>query len=124
MIIPSHSAARFGRGLIVCGAALAGLAACEGNANGVPTPAQSSIADLSLSPDSIFLVAGQPRQFEISAVGANGLPLSNFKATWSSSNRSVATVDAAGVVRRAGPGRAIITATAGGQTAEGIVGAQ
>jgi uncharacterized protein YjdB len=43
----------------------------------------------------------------------NGVPRTGVPINWTSDNRSVATVDAGGVVTAIGPGTATITATAG-----------
>lgn len=101
------------------------LAACDSVSGGlVGSPAESTIDELDVSPDSVFLTRGQSRQLTLLATSADGQPVSNFKATWASDNRAVATVSVAGVVRYEGPGRAVVTVTAGGRTASSIVGAQ
>lgn len=76
----------------------------------------SSVAGLDIQSDSSSVAAGQT--LPLSAVGSDdqGNPTS-VTAMWSSSNASIATVSATGVVTGMHPGSVTITASAGGQTA-------
>jgi len=71
------------------------------------------VAQLPIEPSRATLVAGG--HFQLSAVPrtANGNPRPEVPVTWSSDSPTIATVDAAGVVRGLRPGRATIRAAAG-----------
>ncbi|MBB4635206.1 Ig-like domain-containing protein [Longimicrobium terrae] len=118
------SAAGLGRSWIVAAAFVAALAACDEGPGGIAVPAEATIDQLDVSPDSVLLTTGQSTTLVVTATSADGQPVSNFKATFASSNRGVATVSVAGVVRYEGPGRAVVTVTAGGKSATSIIGAQ
>ena len=63
------------------------------------------------------LTVGQTVQADAIARSASGAILTGQTITWSSSNPSVATVSAAGVVTAVAPGTAIITGSAAGRSA-------
>lgn len=118
------AAAGPGRGWILAAALVAALGACDEGPARIAVPAEATIDQLDVSPDSVLLTAGQSTTLLVTAMSADGQPVSNFKATFSSSNRDVASVSVAGVVRYEGPGRAVVTVTAGGKSATSIIGAQ
>lgn len=118
------AAAGVGRAWILAAACVAALAACDQGSGGIAAPAEATIDELDVSPDSVLLTAGQSTALVVTATSANGQPVSNFKATFSSSDRNVASVSVAGLVRYVGPGRAVVTVTAGGRSAAAIIGAQ
>ena len=70
---------------------------------------------IDVSPGTASLSSiGQTVQFTAEAFDANGHAVADASFTWSSSNTSVATVDAAGLVTSTGIGSAEIAAGAGG----------
>lgn len=69
----------------------------------------------SISPGTVSLTSiGETVQFAVEALDGNGHPVAGVVFTWSSSNASVATVDASGLATTTGIGSAEIAATAGG----------
>ena len=71
------------------------------------------VARIDIDPVNISLVVGATRKLVTVARGAEGNPRSDVMISWVSSNPSVATVDAAGVVLGVAPGEAKITGTSG-----------
>src|SRR5690349_17045922 len=90
--------------------AVCALAACGGDAGRLaPTPA--GVTTVTISPSAITIGATGTAQVTAVARDAHGATLPDRVATWSSSNTSVATVEAAtGFVTAAAPGAAIMTA--------------
>src|SRR5882672_2445637 len=75
-----------------------------------------SVASVTVSPATASVVAGQTVQLTATPKDANGTPLTGRVVTWSSSNTSVATVNASGLVSGVVAGSATITATSEGQS--------
>ncbi len=71
------------------------------------------VARVDIDPVNAPLVVGATRKLSTVARGAEGNPRSDVVISWVSSNPSVATVDAAGVVMGVSPGEAKITGSAG-----------
>ncbi|HKO63096.1 MAG TPA: Ig-like domain-containing protein [Pyrinomonadaceae bacterium] len=71
------------------------------------------VAKIDITPINTPLVVGATRKLVTVARGAEGNPRSDVVISWVSSNPSVATVDAAGVVMAVAPGEAKITGTSG-----------
>ncbi len=71
------------------------------------------VARIDIDPVNTPLVVGATRKLVTVARGAEGNPRSDVVISWVSSNPSVATVDAAGVVMAVAPGEAKITGTSG-----------
>jgi hypothetical protein len=71
------------------------------------------VASIDIDPVNSPLVVGATRKLVTVARGAEGNPRSDVVISWVSSNPSVATVDAAGVVLGVAPGEAKITGTSG-----------
>jgi plastocyanin len=71
------------------------------------------VARIDIDPVNTPLVVGATRKLSTVARGAEGNPRSDVVVSWISSNPSVATVDAAGVVMGISPGQAKITGTSG-----------
>ena len=99
-------------------AGVAAASACGGGDSGGPT------APPTVDPPRATTVIVSPVTAELTAVGAtvrfsaevrdqNGQAMVGATVTWSSSDASVATVDASGLVTAAGNGTATVTATAG-----------
>lgn len=99
-------------------ALVAGLMACSGDDGTVPDPV---IARVVVTPDaSSVTVLGATSQFEAQAQTSSGVPVTGVDFTWSSSNSSVATVDAAGRATAVAFGEATITATVDGVSAGAV----
>jgi hypothetical protein len=96
-------------------AALIVLAGCKGNSNlptapDVPNPTGASLFSIEIeAPNSGVRVGGQ-LALEVEGKDDRDTPI-DVTATWKSSDASVATVDAQGVVRGVKKGRVTITAT-------------
>ena len=99
--------------------ACAVVAACGGeNPAGPPT-----VASIQVTPGAdTLLTLGRTRQFTAVARDASGNPVSGVTIAWSSSNPSVATVDAAsGIVTAVGNGLSVIRADVGGVVGQATV---
>jgi YVTN family beta-propeller protein len=91
-------------------AAAAALAGCEEDSL---APDGSVPVKITVSPDRLTMAAlGQPVQFSASLRNVIGRPLPGDTFTWASSDPSVATVDATGLVTSIADGEATITASA------------
>ncbi|CAA9302127.1 MAG: hypothetical protein AVDCRST_MAG89-545 [uncultured Gemmatimonadetes bacterium] len=108
------------RGTIPTLICLVALAACGGGGaapltGGAPTGA---LASLAVSHPEGAMPVGDTLIMQVEAKDATGQPMANVRPQWSSSDASIATVDADGVVRGLKAGAATITAsaTAGGVT--------
>lgn len=122
-----------GRTRITMTALLMGLslaAACDsptgsngGSGSPRPQPQQpATVASVLVSPDTVtVLELGGHRRVQATAYAAGGAVLEGKVAHWSSSNESVAVVDASGNVTGIQPGHAWITATVDGRTAQARV---
>ncbi|MBI4500747.1 MAG: Ig-like domain-containing protein [Gemmatimonadetes bacterium] len=86
-----------------------------------PTNESTAIASVAVTPGSGTLAVGQTSQYAVIATDSSGKTVSAGKVTWSSSNESVITVNASGVVTARATGSATITATTGGQTGSASV---
>jgi uncharacterized protein YjdB len=74
---------------------------------------------VSIAPDAVTITAvGGTRDLVITVRDANGNIIGSPAVTWTSSNESVATVNASGRITAASPGSALIRATAGEVFAE------
>ncbi len=77
-------------------------------------PVEVPATDVTLSESSLVLDVGETAQLTAAVVPEG----TTDKLVWSSSNPDVATVDESGLVTAVGPGRTVITATAGAVKAE------
>jgi hypothetical protein len=111
--------------LVVLSVLVALLAACGGGggSNSVPTTTVTPTAPLPPSSritfvtDQSAILSGPRQSFQFSATDSNGTPIS-----WSSSNTSVATVNATGqVTTTASSGSALIVASSGSDSAYATV---
>ncbi|MCH7717068.1 MAG: spondin domain-containing protein [Gemmatimonadetes bacterium] len=75
-----------------------------------------TVNSLELSGDSAALIVGDTIVLAATAKDANNNLVVNASVTWSTSDMTVATVDAQGLVRAVGDGAATITAAAGSAT--------
>ena len=84
----------------------------------ISIPESGAVQQLTMSDENLFLFTGESAQlcvYDTQKEQANGLK-------WTSSNESVATVDADGVVKAAAPGVAVVTASDGTSSASCVVG--
>lgn len=79
------------------------------------TVAQVPVASVDVSPSSASLVVGENTTLTATPRDAAGNPLTGRTITWTSTNNSVASVNAGGVVTGVGAGSATIRASSGGQ---------
>ena len=75
-----------------------------------------AVNSVTVSPAPATVQQGQTVQLTATPKDANGTPLSGRVVTWSSSNTSVASVNASGLVSGGAAGSATITATSEGKT--------
>ena len=92
--------------------AAAGRAAGRAAGEAVVTVTQSADSVV-VSPAAATIAPGDTLRFTAEAFDESGLPVLGAEFNWSSADRSVATVDASGLVRGVAVGGATITATAG-----------
>ena len=71
------------------------------------------VADLEVSPSSVGLALDDSLRLAVQAADANGHPVTDFGLVWRSSDESIATVDATGLVIGVGIGMATVRATSG-----------
>jgi uncharacterized protein YjdB len=84
---------------------------------GGPAPVPSGdVAAISIMPTSAAMTTGQMLQFEARAYDSADQRLSGVTFTWTSSNPTVATVSATGLVTARSAGGAMVTASAGGKS--------
>ena len=86
-------------------------------ADAVPGTAEVTVAQVvsavKASPETLeFSALGDTLRLAAEAVDANGHLVEGTELTWASGDTAVATVDASGLVRSAGNGEAVVTATA------------
>ena len=67
------------------------------------------------------MLTGASASLTATSVDANDAPLANVPVTWSSSNPSVATINASGVVTAVAAGTVQVTATGGGSSAKATI---
>jgi len=98
-------------------------AASEGATGMVSVTVAQTEATLAVAPDNAALTAlGQTQPFTATAQDANNNPMANPSVTWSSSDATVASVNAAGLATAVKNGTATITvAAANGRTAAATV---
>ncbi|MGI8497955.1 MAG: Ig-like domain-containing protein [Gemmatimonadaceae bacterium] len=78
-------------------------------------------SSVTVSPVNSSPVIGQTVQLAVTVLDARGNPVTGSPVSWSSSNNSVATVSASGVVTAIATGAATVTATVQGQSASATV---
>src|SRR6266542_3024841 len=99
-----------GRATLLLGASVLVLAACGNETTTPPTP----VASVTVTPAAAAV--GATVQLTATTKDAAGNVLTGRTVTWTSSNTTVATVNAAGLVTGAAAGTATITATSEGKT--------
>ena len=89
----------------------------SGNTALTVTQAQAPVATVEISPNSLMLVpVGGTVQYSATLKAADGTVLTGRAVTWTSSNQTVATINASGLATGRAPGSAIITATSEGKS--------
>ena len=100
--------------LRAAGNGVATITATAGEASGSATVnVMQSTRSVLVTPSADTISPGGTRRLAAEALDANGHAVAGAEFSWSSSDASVATVDAVGLVRGVGEGTATITATAG-----------
>jgi alpha-tubulin suppressor-like RCC1 family protein len=89
--------------------------------NGEQTGPQSQVASVTVTPGELTLLVGESQQLTATAQDQAGNPLVGRSITWATTEPTVATVSAAGVVNGVGPGSATITATSEGKSGSATV---
>ncbi len=85
------------------------------------TTAQVPVASVTVAPTSLTVTLGATAQLAATVKDASGQTLTGRPTTWTSSQSSIATVDALGLVRALAAGTASITATSGGKSGSAVV---
>jgi uncharacterized protein YjdB len=80
----------------------------------VVAPPPAAVARVVVTPDSVVLQPGQAVDLDVTAYDAEGHLLTGRAVAWTTSDSTVATVGAGGLVTAASPGSARITATVEG----------
>lgn len=86
-----------------------------------PPPPVASIASIALTPDSANVHTGRTRELVAVARDSVGNVLSGRVMTWTTSAPEIAGVNTVGVATGVAPGRAVITASAEGKSAQAAV---
>ena len=114
-----ESVATVGAGGLVTAVA-PGSATVTATAGGVTGSSEvsvrSPVASVSVTPSEGTLVVGDTLRLSAGAYDADGVAVADAEFSWSSSDESVATVGAGGLVTAVAPGSATVTATADGVT--------
>jgi uncharacterized protein YjdB len=86
--------------------------------------AQGQVASITISPPSATVNVAWTTTLSATARDLNGNAIPGSTFTWSTSNASIATVSASGVVTGVAPGAATVSATSGGKTATASITVQ
>ena len=78
----------------------------------------NAVAAVAVTPDSVTLTVESIKQFAAVPSNADGSVLSGRLITWSTSDKTIATVSRDGLVKGIAPGTAVIRAVAEGKTGE------
>ena len=98
------------------------VTASSGTASGTAlVSVDQSVERVSVTPDSAALLVGDTVRLSAAAFDALGNEVAGASFTWSSGDTLVAGVDAAGLVRGLGPGRATVTAASGASSGTALV---
>jgi CubicO group peptidase (beta-lactamase class C family) len=106
-----------GRPSLLAAASLVLLLSACGSSDGPPTqpPSEVSVASVRVTPDSTDVPYRGTRDLSAATLSASGTALTGRTVTWLSSNETIASVSAAGVVTAHLPGVVTITASSEGQ---------
>src|SRR5918995_1072676 len=89
--------------------------------NGEQTGPQSQVASVTVTPGELTLLVGESQQLTATARDQAGNPLDGRSITWTTTEPTVATVSATGIVTGVGTGSATVTATSEGKSASATV---
>jgi uncharacterized protein YjdB len=94
------------------------IAASAGGASGIATVEvrRAPVTSVTISPDRATVRVGETRTLSLSVRDAQGDPVTDRPATWTSSDQSVVTVSSSGVVTAKSSGSATVSATVDGVT--------
>jgi hypothetical protein len=106
--------------LLALGLFLGGCTSCSGDSAG-PSINTGEIDHVTVTPGQAVLSKQDQQEFKATAFSESGAVLSGISFDWSTSDPSVATVTAAGVVSAVGAGSATIAASNGGVSGEANV---
>ncbi len=109
------------RAVAVAGTIVA--AACGGGGDGVTPPPGSSVATVVITAPAApptFGALGRTVQFAAEARDAGGSVVTGVSLAWASSNQTVATVSASGLVTAVANGTTSVTASGAGKTSTGV----
>ncbi|WP_419943305.1 Ig-like domain-containing protein [Candidatus Palauibacter sp.] len=87
-------------------------ASAEGASGSATITVEQVVSALDLSPSPLLLAVGDMLRLTVVAADSNGHPVAEPELTWRTSDESIATVDATGLVSGTGVGMATITAMA------------
>lgn len=96
-------------------------AVSEGTTGTALVTVSPRVASVSVTPGNDTATVGQTVLLTATPRDANGTALTGLVVGWSSSNNTIATVSAGGLVTAVAPGTATITATCDGQTGSSII---
>ncbi|GAB1341808.1 beta strand repeat-containing protein [Gemmatimonas sp.] len=96
-------------------------ATVEGKSGVAAITVVDPVATVLVTPPSVTLSVGMTQQVTASARDAKGVSVTGRPVAWSSSNPSVASIGASGVVTAIAPGSAVLTATVEGVDATAAV---
>ena len=98
------------------------VTAASGSASGSATvTVEQSTERVTVTPDSAALLVGDTVRLSATAFDALGSEVAGASFTWSSGDTLVAEVDASGLVRGLGPGRATVSASSGTASGTALV---
>src|SRR5690606_15135113 len=92
-------------------------APCCGKADTAGVVVRQVVTSVSVSPSSRSIAVNESYRLDASAKDANGNAVPDAKFSWTSSNSSIARVDATGLVTGVASGNATITVTSNGKSA-------
>ena len=93
-------------------------ASAEGASGSATITVEQVVSSLDLSPSPLLLAVGDVLRLAAEAADANGHPVAEPELTWRTSDESIATVDATGLVSGTGVGMTTITAMAAEASAD------
>jgi len=86
-----------------------------------PAETAEAVGSVTVTPDQLNLTVGEGGTLAVTVTGTRGSRLTDRAVSWQSSNAAVATVGDDGRVTAVSAGVAVVTATAGGRTAQTAV---
>lgn len=92
------------------------MAACSGDSSTGPSPDDSAVASVTVTPASVALMVRDTTTLSASAKTSSGATVTGSPVTWASSDTTIATVSATGLVTAVRAGSVQITASAGGKS--------